>query len=53
MTIQKVYDLIDKLEDAGYTISEKADLLLEIMKVSGFFTQEDLQEMEKKQEETE
>lgn len=53
MTIQKVYDLIDKLEDAGYTISEKADLLLEIMKVSGFFTQEDLQEMEKKQGETE
>lgn len=50
MTMPKVYDLIDELEEEGYTISEKADLLLEIMKVSGFFTQEDLQEMEKKQE---
>lgn len=50
MTLPKVYDLIDELEEEGYTISEKADLLLEIMKVSGFFTQEDLQEMEKKQE---
>lgn len=50
MTLPKVYDLIDEMEDDGCTISEKADLLLEIMKVSGFFTQEDLQEMEKKRE---
>ena len=49
MTMLKVYDLIDEMEDVGYTISEKADLLLEIMKVSGFFTKEDLLEMEEKQ----
>lgn len=37
MTLPKVYDLIDEMEDNGCTISEKADLLLEVMKVSGFF----------------
>lgn len=44
--LTKVYDLIDDMEDAGVAIGEKADILLEIMKVSGFFTQTQLEEMD-------
>jgi len=48
--LTKVYDLIDDMEDEGVTIGGKADILLEIMKVSGFFTPEQLLEMEAEKE---
>ena len=48
--MQKVYDLIDDMEEEGFTISEKADLMFEIMKVSGFFSPEQLEEMEAEKE---
>ena len=47
MPMPKVYNLIDELENEGCTIDKKADIVLEIMKVSGFFTAEQIAEMEK------
>lgn len=44
--LTKAYDLVDEMEDNGVAIGEKADILLEIMKVSGFFTQDQVLEMD-------
>lgn len=51
-TFQRVYGIIDRLEDEGCTMDKKADIVIEIMKVSGFFTAEQIAEMEETQEET-
>lgn len=45
-SLVRTYTLVDKLEDEGCTMNEKANIILEIMKVSGFFTREQIAEME-------
>ena len=44
--MQRVYTLIDELEDKGMGLEDKTNCVLEILKVSGFFTQEQAQEMD-------
>ncbi len=44
--MQRVYTLIDELEELGMGLEDKTNCVLEILKVSGFFTQEQAQEMD-------
>lgn len=46
----KVCALIDEMEDEDCTVDKKADIVLGIMKVSGFFTKAQIAEMEKEDE---
>lgn len=45
-SLVRTYTLVDKLEDEGATVNEKANIILEILKVSGFFTKEAIQAKE-------
>lgn len=45
-TMQKVYLLIDEMEEDDFVIEDKGNLYMEIMKVSGFFKQAQIAEME-------
>lgn len=47
MTLPKTYELIDALEAEGFTLEDRADTFLGIMKVSGFFTPEQIADMER------
>lgn len=42
----RVYNLIDELENAGFGLEDKTNCVLEILKVSGFFTQEQAANMD-------
>ena len=53
MTLPKTYELIDALEAEGFTLEDRADTFLGIMKVSGFFTPEQIADMEREDEEQE
>lgn len=56
MTLEKVYDLIDVMNDEGCAFADKtypgggmelrAELALEVLKVSGFFTSQQIERME-------
>lgn len=50
MTLQKTYELIDAYEAEGHTLEDRVDIFLGIMKVSGFFTQEQIADLERTEE---